>query len=295
MAKTLTLDEQIIEDTKKLEEAADKPDQDEEEIVDETEEETEEEEKPEVKEEPVKEEPKPEPVKPSIDPETAFQLRDAKRREAEKDAKIAELMAPKPEPKAIAPDPNEDPVGYVAFKTAELERKTADLDAWRQSQEREKQSQNQLTAATQELGGYIQRFAATKPDFQDVAVHVEKTLAKVIRADNPGISSADLTKAVDQRVLLMASKAVNAGIDPAAYLYHVGTTEFEYKPKEPEAPKPKAGEKPDLKVVDKNRRKSANGLSGASGKTGTSIKDLETMSIAEMEEDEEAASLMGFR
>lgn len=294
MAKELTLDEQIEEGLK----AVEAPEVEEKEEVEQ--EETEEPEVKEDSEEETKEEPKEEPkpevkteVKPTIDPEIAYQLREARRREALLNEKVAELSAPKKEVKAI-PDPNEDPVGWLAHKTAELEEKQRKIDEYVETQEREKQSTQQYEAAKAELTGYAQRFATANPDFQQVAVHVENEIAKHIKAENPGITPQMLTKMVDHKVLSMAGQAVRNNTDPASYIYMVGKEVYGYKPAPKEEPKPDPTKKPDLKVVDKNRKKSANGLSGSSGKSGVSIKDLENMSIDEIEQDEEAKALMGW-
>lgn len=293
----LTLDEQIERDLKLAQEGEPEPKLEDEELNEDPEGEpdkqavSEEVTEPEVKEEPkpeVKEEPK-----AKFDPEIAFQLRESKRKEAELNAKIAELSKPKEQPKPQAPDPTEDPVGYIAFKQAELEAKTKELDEWKRQQEDSRRQSETYSQATQEFTGYIARFTQTNPDFPKVAVHVEKEIAKHIRASNPNLSGNALTQAVDNQVLLMASKAVQAGIDPAAYIDHIGRTVYEYK--EPEAKKPDPVGKPDLKVVDRNRKKSANGLGGMSGASAPSIADLEKMSIADMEQDDEASRMMGWR
>lgn len=280
------LDEQIEDDLKQIDQPEEK------ETVEEIENKPEdqavsEEEKPDVTIE-VKPEIKVED--PKLDPKAMaamrYELSEAKRQ-------LAEAKQPKEQPKETpkAPDPTEDPLGYLTYELTETKRQLAEITGKVQEDEQTRTRNNMISAAAEEFVQYEERFKASVKDYDDVAQHFEKTFKRALSIANPGISPKQVNEAYTQRVLQMASQAVQSGYDPASYIYNVTKSQYDYKPKEEPKPEVKV---PDLRVVDKNKKKSGNGMGGGSSKTALTPEQIEKMSIADMEANrEEVDAILG--
>lgn len=258
-----TLDEQIEEETKLLEEEVVPVEEPEEEVEELTEPEV----KPEVKD-------------PSNDTiaRMAWELREEKRQRAALEKQIEESSKPKVEtPKA--PDPEEDPLAYLQWELSETKRKANELSDWKDAQE--KTSQQQQFVEAQRTGFKVaeSQFAPTVPDYQEACDHMLGEMARSVKLLNPHANPAQVNSFVESQLLSWAEQAAQMGQQPAKALYDMSKSHFGFV-KKPEEEKPV---KPDLATIAKNQRKSGNGFSGQSTKRTKTMKDLESMSVADMD------------
>jgi hypothetical protein len=277
-----TLDEQIEEDLKKLDEP----------VEEESTPEEIEEEEPSEEEAPVEDEPKEEPKKeePPVDQNAMAQMR-------YENSRLKRELEEKNKPKEVReeekiPDPNEDPIAYLAWENRKLKEEVGKVSKWTEEQESKRKQEEFYQAQVRGFNIAEEQFKKTTSDYDDVSAHMVAEMRKGFRAIHPFATDQQIDSAVASKILEMAEQAAQAGYQPAGYLYNMSKERYGYKPKEQERP---VARKPDLSVVDKNKKKSANGLSGTGSKSALTIEQLEKMSIRDMEDYAEEVDELLYR
>jgi len=264
-------------------------------VIEETVEETTEED-PEVVEtkveEPVKEELK-------FDNEAMARMRwensELKRQQREAQEAAQNAIRLQQQPVNTDPEPNkaEDREEWLDWKARQLEKDTTEIKQWKQQQQEVAQKNELIQGAIQEFQGYEANFKAQAPDYDEAAAFVRQRVTDSIALLNPNLAPAQLNQMVANQLLRMASNSVNQGINPAAAVYDMAKRQGFTKeaPKETEA---KTVSKASLETVDKNKKKSANGLGGSGGKSTLTIAALEKMSVKELDamDSEEVDSIL---
>lgn len=219
-----------------------------------------------------------------------WEAREAKRQTAELQKRLEAIEAEKPKPKPVEdPEPNrdEEPLAYSEWKTRQLERKleqvsseTAEVREWRKQQETQTEEQRRYHAAVQEFSAIQQTYEQQNPDYAQARSHMGNAIARRVQAENPYISQQDLISTVDKEVLRVASLAVNRNQHPIKVLHDMARDVYGFRPepiKQPEPPKPS------LEAIEKNKKKSVNGLGGSSGKAYVTPEAAVNLSIAELD------------
>ena len=279
---------EVMEDTKKQIEEAEKKEAEEAKVEEPKEEPKEEEKKEEVKEEPkekekeeLKEEPKEEPKKtPSDYARERRELKAAKLAEelAAANARIAELTKPKDEPKKEAiPDRNEDPAGWTEYELRKRDERIAKLESQTQEISRQEYSEKQRKEAEAEVANYESLVRQKTHDYDDVKSYYANMLAASIKIVNPRITNEKLVKVVNDRLILRASELLNEGYENPIEKMYEEAKSLGYKPKQVEESKEEI--KPDLKKVGDNRKRNA-GTAAAQGDSGNG--DLTPLSASQM-------------
>lgn len=161
-------------------------------------------------------------------------------------------------------DINKDPVGFLAKKIDEVNNKFKDME-----------HQQTLSAAHEELIELEGKFSSEKAsDYYDVMKHAEDSEVAKMKVANPNVNEATIRKSFKEDKIKAAVRFLSQGRDPVEGLYQLAKAGYGYQPKEKhvdqkvEADKKKSEqEKIRFDAVNKNKNKSATGLS-AGGSTG---------------------------
>lgn len=226
--------------------------------------------------------PKLELPKPEL-PESAgwYKAREEARKREALEAEIAALKAGK------APAKEENYEGYIEHELGATKAEIAELRAWKQQQDREREQKQIRDGAFRELSTYESQVRAVAPDFDAAASHLKALLATSIKVQNPSIAPEDLA---EQTLNLYASHARDAlltGKHPGQALYEQAY-EFGYKPSAPEAEKPivvppvNIRTNPSLAKLAENKKKSSGmGSSGGNGSAFPTNEAVINMTNAE--------------
>lgn len=274
-----TLDEQIKEEEEKLKESEEKvepgapveePDPEPAEPEESPAEEPAEEPKPELKEDKTAQ----------AVAQLAWELREAKRQ-------LSELSKPKEvkeeKPKDATPDPDSEPLAFLQHQIAETKKQADELVQWRKQQEEHSEQERFVNAQRTGFQAAESAFRGTVSDYAQVANHMVNAMKVSARMLSPQATDQQIDNFVENQILTWAEQAAQQGKQPAQALYEMSKNHFGYTAVPKEVTQPKV-EKPNLELIDKNRRKAANGIStGQTSKKAMSLKDIETMSIADMD------------
>lgn len=209
----------------------------------------------------------------------AWELREAKRQ-------LAELNKPKEvkeeKPKAEVPDPEAEPIAHLQHQIAETKKQAEELAQWRKQQEETLEQERFVNAQRSGFQAAESAFRTTVPDYTEVANHMVSSMRNSARLLSPQATDQQISNFVENQILTWAEQAAQQGKQPAQALYEMSKSHFGFVRKA--APVEVKETKPNLEVIEKNRRKSATGLNtGQTSKKGLTLKDVENMSIAEME------------
>lgn len=260
----------------------------EEEEIDEEEEGQPEDAKEEPKEEPkpeAKEPPKVEEEKPdnSAYARMRWENSQLKKQMAELQASFAAAQKPVEKPVDAEPNKAEEYEKWLEWRDRQTESvATKAIEAVEeikrtQAAERERQeSERVFHGAIAEFQGYEAQVKAKVPDYDAAAAHMRGQVERSIKIVNPHYTPQQVERATIDYLLRRAAMAATEGHNPAEALYHTAKSEFGYTP----APVAKA---PPVDVIDKNRKRSATGQTGAgqSGSVVTTPKEAGSMSLAE--------------
>jgi hypothetical protein len=267
-----TIYEQVEEEEKLLEQPV-------EDAIEETPEEPEDEPVEEPSEQPV--EPPAAPVQETpVDNAAYARMRfEASEERRKREAAEEELRKQQSKPQTTEPNKEEDREAWLEWKAQQLEEETKGLKQWKEQQEAERQAREHEEAQIRGFMYAENQFKAVAPDYEDVSNHMISRMSESVRLLNPHADDVAVNNFVKKQILTWAEQAAQQGFQPAQYLYNLGKNKFGYQPKAPVLTKQ---ERPNLSIVEKNRKKSASGVGGSSGKSSLTIKALENMSVADM-------------
>lgn len=154
--------------------------------------------------------------------------------------------------------------------------------------ESERETERLRAQAADELSDIETEFAKEHEDYKDAATHMVKGLYGATRQLYPHLTEKQAIQAVQNKVLGIASQAARNGQNPAEVLYQMSFDRFGFDPdkvqKADDAPgKKKTNAADTLKKKAKNRKRSANGLTGGGQSAGArvTIDEAKNMSLAD--------------
>ena len=269
---------EVMEETRKQLEEAEKVDAVEvEEVVEPKEEPKLEEPKVEEKsaEEPVKEEPKVE--EPKLEKTASDYARERRENRAAAklaeelaaaNARIAELTRPREVVAAdVEPDRTENPQEWTEWKIRKQDAIIRELSSKTEAVSREEQTRRIRSQAEQEVIGYESQVRASNPDYDAAKSYYANMLAASIKIINPKVTNAQLVQAVNDKLMLRASELLNEGHEnPIAAMYEE-VKQLGFQPPKTQEKAVEKEIKPDLAKVAANRARNA-GTAAAQGDGG---------------------------
>lgn len=192
-----------------------------------------------------------------------------------------EVVAKPAEPEiAKEPDKTTDYQGWLEWKLAQSDmtlkeqaKIIEDVKTWREESTKVKEAESTIQTAIQEFTTIEETYKAANPDYLPAIQFARSKYADSIKTLYPNMSQRQIETAIDQQILQFASDSATKGLNPAEELFDMAIERFGWvkeqpKPEETPAEKPKLVEKPNLKVISNNRKKSASPLAGG-GQGGT--------------------------
>ena len=118
-----------------------------------------------------------------------------------------------------APDPEQDPLGYLSFQNQQLQARIQQMDEWRAQQERERAQQTEYVTLTQQVAAAEQAYRAKTPDYDQAAQFALQMEDKRLSAfyHDP----ATRLQVLRQEAAQLMSQLVREGRDPAEGLYQM--------------------------------------------------------------------------
>ena len=116
-----------------------------------------------------------------------------------------------------APDPEQDPVGYLAFQNRQLQQQLSEIGQWRQQTEQQRQQAMQYQTFVQQVAQSENAFRAKTPDYDDSVQFAMKLEDARLRAFYP--DPAERQRVLQTEAANVLSQAIQRGMDPAAALY----------------------------------------------------------------------------
>ena len=141
-----------------------------------------------------------------------------------------------------APDPEQDPLGYLSFQNQQLQARIQQMDEWRAQQERERQQQTQYATLTQTVAAAEQSFRAKTPDYDQAAAYALQMEDKRLSAFYP--DPAVRTQVLRTEAAQLLAQLVREGRDPAEGLYQMARNMGYAGPAPVAAPAPAAAAAP---------------------------------------------------
>jgi hypothetical protein len=271
------------------------------------------------KEEPKPEEPAKEPAKepeednePKTPSDWARHRRELRETQTAKKAledKIAELSRPAPaapvkEPEKVAPAANEsltdwrarnpepdkekDLAGWLVWNAEDNRKWRDDQIATQSKSDEDRRLDNLVNSANQEILETEEAYKKTNPDYDNAMNYAKSEFTKALKITNPGMSEGQIKQAIKNHVLKTALQCNRDGTNLGDVLYDQAIERFGYEPKEGETavslPAKAAAQKPNLRMISSNKKKSASPLGGGGegAKPRISIEQASEMSPAEL-------------
>jgi hypothetical protein len=193
------------------------------------------------------------------------------------EAKIAEKPAEavKSPEKAAEPDKNVNYQAWLEWKLSQTDNTIQEQNklieeykGWRAETTKERETQTAINNAVQEFQSLEETYQQKNPDYLNAMEFARNKYAEALKITNPQMTAKQIDAKIDYDILAFASQKSAAGLNPAEELYDMAMERFGYQKAanrqaeiEEEAPRRQA-EKPNLKVISNNKRRSASPLSG---------------------------------
>ncbi len=116
-----------------------------------------------------------------------------------------------------APDPNEDPMGYLSYQNQQLQAQVQQMAEWRTQQEQMRQEQQQYASLTQQVAASEQVFRAKTPDYDAAAQFALQMEDRRLAAFYP--DPAQRQQMLRMEAANILSQSIQQGRDPAEVLY----------------------------------------------------------------------------
>jgi hypothetical protein len=224
------------------------------------------------------EEPKPIELKaPAVIPDSTlgYKLREEARKREALEKELAEIKKPK------IPTKEEDYEAHIEAELGMTKAELAELKAWKEKQEAERQDNEMRNGAFEELQNYENEAAQAFPDYNDASTHVKKMIATSIKVLNPTISGKELAEQTINKYAQYAALALNESKHPGQAIYEMAA-QMGYSKQEPvAAERPKITARPSLATIAENKKKSTGMHGGSGGKMGISNAEFVNMTNAE--------------
>jgi len=145
-------------------------------------------------------------------------LREAERQRIELQKKVEELQGTVGKLTATpAPDPNEDPLGFINHQMKTLQDQIAALTKQQQEASQQTTEQTQQAAFLSAVNNQIKTFEATNPDYQEAYRHMIQMRSQDYI--DSGMTATEAKAAVANDELAIAARAMQQGKNPAEIVY----------------------------------------------------------------------------
>lgn len=188
----------------------------------------------------------------------------------------AQLRQPAPQPaqqsqqqhsKAMEADPEPSKATqhtqWLEWKQRQHEREFQELKAWRDGEVQQRQAQ-QVAHAADAAQDYLEQAEKTysdiNPDYMPAVTHARQKYAESLSLVFPNKTKQELDAIVREQIFGIAVHAVQMGLDPIEQLYGLALERFGWQGNKQQA-QPR-GKKPDLRVIENNKRRAASPLMG---------------------------------
>lgn len=185
------------------------------------------------------------------------------------------------------PDRGKDPNKWTDWKIRQQDKEIAELRGQTTQSVEQTRTNEKIREATEEFKGIRDKYIEKNPDYVPAFQHGFERYAEALALTNPGWTRQQIVRQADYQLLMFASDCAKKGVDPAAAIYDMCIERFGYKPgsaKRQEQPRQRdqgeeddrggrrderdARRRPNLRLIDSNRRRSASGL-GSGGQGGS--------------------------
>lgn len=209
------------------------------------------------------------------------QLEASKSSETKPAEKSSEIV--KSPEKTVEPDKNVNYQAWLEWKLMQndntiQEQKVLleDYKTWKAEQTRQTETQQVINNAVGEFQTIEASYQKTNPDYLDAMEFARNKYAEALSITNPQMTKKQIDAKIDYDILTFASQKSQLGLNPAEELYDLAMERFGYQKTaskleidEEQPIQRRQAEKPNLRTVSNNRRRSASPLTG--GGQGGSI------------------------
>ena len=158
--------------------------------------------------------------------------------------------------------------------------------------ETERANERLQVEAAEELSDIEDEFVKENPDYKQASAHMIKSMFQGVRQVYPNMSEKQAIKFLQNKVLEIAGSAANRGQNPAEVLYQMAFDNYGFDPAKAAEEKKGGEDKPtfkktgaaeNLKKKARNKKRSANGLSGGGQNAGArvTIEEADKMTLAD--------------
>lgn len=185
------------------------------------------------------------------------------------------------------PDREKDLAGWLVYNAEKqniiMEELRAANTKATETSESDRRANMVSNAAIQDIESYKQR----QPDFQAAFDHMKTQYSNAVRLLKPGITQQELTNLIATEIYNRAQECIKTGAHLGEVLYDTAIEQFGYRrgaARTVESTRQGTGNKPNLKVVSQNQRRSASSLEGggSSGANRITIEQAAEMSPEEL-------------
>lgn len=221
------------------------------------------------------------------------------RLKAEKTAPAPEIKKEEPKPEIKAEpvkEPNKEE-NYQAWLEWKLQQQdntiqeqaklTREYKDWRTRQEQSQQEERITNAAVEEFTRIEDAYKKENPDYGNAIEFARQKYLDAAKIFYPEKTEKQIEEAIDKQMLTYAAQYASKGLNPAEELYDLVQEKFGYKKAEvtaaAEEEKPAPKQKPNLRIVNENRKRSATplGTGGQSGSISITKEIAADMSVGE--------------
>ncbi len=207
----------------------------------------------------------------------------------------------KPDATVTDPEPEDkNSPQWDKWKIRDQERRLAAIEGRTQESQQQQELNHRINTAKEEFKAVQARYIEKNPDYVNAFKAGYENYTRSLRIAHPDWTNQEIVNTADYRLLLYAGQMAKKGIDPAAAIYDYCIETLGYVPGsvksakrapvteeeefEDEAPRGAAPRKPNLRVINQNKRRSATGLSsgGQGGSARLNKQDVANMTLGEL-------------
>lgn len=179
------------------------------------------------------------------------------------------------------PDKEKDLAGWLVWNAEEQRNWRAQETQRMATTQREREVNNLVQAAREEISTIESNYRKTNPDYDNALTHAKTSYTQAVKLLAPHMTDAQVAQALDKELFQIALKCNREGTNFGDTVYDLAIERFGYDPDNGSAP---ARQRPNLRVVTNNKRRSASSLEGG-GQRGAgriSMEAASQMSPAEL-------------
>lgn len=162
------------------------------------------------------------------------------------------------------PDREKDLAGWLVWNAEDGRKWREDQNVVTARTQEERRVDGLVTSARQEIEQLQAAYKKTNPDYDNALNHAKAEYTRAIKTLMPQMSDAQVSQAIDKEIFNLALKCNRDGTNLGEVLYDMSIERFGYEPGMEGALRA-AAQKPNLRVVANNKRKSASPIASGGG------------------------------